>query len=61
MQVWQRAVEYTKGSVVTWDGNMFVAVKDTQPTDQPMTCDSWQLCVKAGRDAREHRETRSHR
>ena len=33
--VWQRANGYARGSVVTWDGCMFVAIKDTQPADAP--------------------------
>jgi hypothetical protein len=49
--VYQRAVRYTKGTVVTFDGSMFVAVKDTQPAQGPLTSDCWQLAVKSGRDA----------
>ena len=49
--VWQRAGSYSKGTVVTFDGSMFVAVKNTQPAQAPLTSDCWQLAVKAGRDA----------
>ena len=49
--VWQRAGSYSKGTVVTFDGSMFVCVKDTQPAQAPLTSDCWQLAVKAGRDA----------
>ena len=49
--VWQRAGSYSKGTVVTFDGSMFVAVKNAQPAQAPLTSDCWQLAVKAGRDA----------
>ena len=49
--VWQRAGSYRKGTVVTFDGSMFVCVKDTQPAQGPLTSNCWQLAVKAGRDA----------
>ena len=48
--VWQKANAYRRGDVVTFDGSMHVAVKDTQPAQQPLGSDVWQLCVKAGRD-----------
>ena len=45
------AVEtYRKGALVTWDGSMWIARATTN--HQPGTTDSWQLCVKHGRDAR---------
>ena len=51
--VWQRAGSYAKGTVVTFDGSMFVAVKETQPAQAPLASEVWQLAVKAGRDARQ--------
>jgi hypothetical protein len=44
--VYQRAVGYRRGSIVTFDNNMHVAIKDTQPGEAPLQCSSWQLCLK---------------
>jgi hypothetical protein len=47
----QRAVSYRRGSVVTADGSMWVALQDTGPNEIPGEHPKWQLAVKAGRDA----------
>ena len=44
--IWQRASEYKRGSVVTFDGSMFCAVADVQPAQVPGKCEAWQLAVK---------------
>jgi hypothetical protein len=44
----QRAVGYRKGSCVTFDGSMWVAVVGTEPNESPKTSSKWVLCVKAG-------------
>lgn len=41
---------YAKNAVVTHDGSMWIALRNTQQTPGPG--DGWQLCVKRGRDAR---------
>jgi hypothetical protein len=50
--VYQRALAYPQGSLVTSDGSMFAAVRDVKEGETPKSGDAWQLCVKAGRDAR---------
>jgi hypothetical protein len=48
--VWQKSNDYRRGSVVTWDGSMFCAIKDVTPGYVPGSAgDMWQLCVKRGR------------
>ena len=49
--VWQKAQTYRKGDVVTHDGSMWVSLK-ADNSDAPGKGDSWQLAVKAGKDAR---------
>lgn len=49
--VFQRAADYRRGSVVTHSGCAWVAIKDTQG-EAPGAGESWQLMVKAGKDAR---------
>ena len=51
--VWQRACDYPRGSVTTWDGSMWAAIQDIAPNTQPGTSQSWQLCCRAGRDLRD--------
>jgi hypothetical protein len=41
---------YSKNAVVTYDGSLWIALRST--TQPPGPGDSWQLCVKRGRDAR---------
>ncbi|MBX5221426.1 transposase [Rhizobium sp. NLR8a] len=48
--VWQRAIRYGKGSVVTNGGSMWVALRDTAEGEQPgKALDAWQLSAKAAR------------
>jgi hypothetical protein len=42
---------YEAGDVVTWDGSMWIAQKDT--TEKPKESDAWRLSVKKGRDGRD--------
>lgn len=52
MGVFQRALVYEKGSLVTHDGSMWCAVERT--SDEPGSgSNAWQLAVKRGRDAKE--------
>lgn len=44
--VWQRALEYKRNNFVTFDGSLWVALRDTagsKPGEHP---EDWQLCVK---------------
>lgn len=50
--VWQRSEEYKRGAVVTESGSCWHAAKDAPIGERPGTGDSWQLMVKAGKDAR---------
>ncbi|ORE92691.1 hypothetical protein ATO13_17259 [Stappia sp. 22II-S9-Z10] len=50
--IYQRAVDYERGTVVTHSGSAWVAVRDVATGDIPGTADGWQLMVKAGRDAK---------
>jgi hypothetical protein len=46
---WQRALAYKRGSCVTHDGSMFVALRDTPEGEKPGASDYWQLAVKGTR------------
>jgi hypothetical protein len=48
---WQRVGSYVKGSVVTFDGSAWVAVKEAGEGEKPGASESWQLMVKRGKDA----------
>src|SRR3954453_4622991 len=50
--VYQRALPYRHGSLVTFDGSMFAAVRDVKEGEAPKNSDGWQLAIKSGRDAR---------
>lgn len=50
-ELWKSAVAYERGDVVTWGGNMWVAIKHEGEYKQPGTEGSgWRLAVRAGRD-----------
>ena len=52
--VFQKAQQYRRGAMVTADGSLFAAIRDTLPGEMPGTAsDAWQLCCKKGRDGRE--------
>ena len=51
MGVYQRAVEYERGSLVTFDGSMWCANERTR--DELGKTGAWTLAVKRGRDGRE--------
>jgi hypothetical protein len=57
--IYQRACSYEIGSVVTSDGGMWVANEDIAPNFGPGQSNSWQLCVRNGRDLRD-KERRPH-
>jgi hypothetical protein len=46
---YQRANPYRTGSVVNFDGGMWVAIEDTDINDVPGQSNKWQLSVKAPR------------
>jgi hypothetical protein len=50
--VYQRAANYRRGDITTHEGSMWCAVSDVAPNDQPGKSQGWQLCCRAGRDAR---------
>lgn len=46
--VWQRANSYRRGSVVSADGAMWTAIRDTVAAEAPgKVPDAWQLTVKS--------------
>lgn len=47
--VWQRALDYERGDVVTHKGSAWVAVREA--ATEPGEASEWQLMVKKGRDA----------
>lgn len=47
----QRALSYRRGALVNFDGSIFIAVADVSQGEIPGQSKSWQLAVKAGRDA----------
>ena len=49
--VYQRAIGYARGHLVTFDGSMFAALREIVPGEQPGKSDGWQLAVKRGADA----------
>lgn len=53
--VWQRADNYGRGHMVTYDGSAWCAVKDVPHGEQPGKSNCWQLVVKAGRDGKDGR------
>lgn len=50
--IWQRAMPYRKGTVVTSGGGMWAALRDTREGEKPGDApDAWQLAAKAARPA----------
>ncbi|KAB2716979.1 hypothetical protein [Brucella intermedia] len=49
--IYQRAQDYSKGDVVTFNGCAWIALRSLKETEAPATCDGWILMVKKGRDA----------
>jgi hypothetical protein len=48
--IWQRALPYPKGTVVTSGGGMWVALRDTSEGEKPGDApNAWQLAAKAAR------------
>ena len=47
----QRAITYNKGHMVTYAGSLWASLHDNN-TDSPGNGKTWQLAVKAGKDAR---------
>lgn len=52
---YQRALAYTKGSMVTEAGSAWVAIRGAAEGEKPGASDAWQLAVKAGRDGKDAR------
>ena len=52
--VYQKATEYRRGSLVTADGSLFAAIRDTVVGETPGdSSGAFQLVAKRGRDGRE--------
>jgi hypothetical protein len=49
---YQRAMNYKRGSAVTEDGSIWIALREVSPGEKPGDHDAWQLACKRGRDAR---------
>jgi hypothetical protein len=45
--VWQPPVAYCRGAVTTLDGALWVAARNTLPTERPGKSDAWQLARKS--------------
>lgn len=55
--IWQRALPYQRGTVVTSSGAMWVALRDAAEGEQPgKVLDAWQLAAKAVRVKTEGQE-----
>jgi len=50
--VFQRAVSYRRGAVVSFKNCLFAAIVDTQPGDEPLSSKAWQLCLKGFQEPR---------
>jgi hypothetical protein len=50
MGVFQRAITYHRGNIVTHDGSAWIKISDSKD-GAPGACESWQLMVKRGKDA----------
>jgi HK97 family phage prohead protease len=50
--VHQRALGYRRGQAVTHKGNLYIALNAAEPGDVPGESVSWQLAVRAGKDAK---------
>ena len=46
--IYQRALIYNKGDIVTYGGSMWACLSDNT-SEKPGNCSSWQLCVKGTR------------
>jgi hypothetical protein len=57
--VYQRAIEYRKGAMVTHDGSLFAAVDNVGPNEPPGATPKWQLAAKRGADGRDSTQPRS--
>jgi hypothetical protein len=44
--VWQRALPYKRGNFTTFDGSLWVALRDTSGSKPGEHPEDWQLCVK---------------
>ena len=54
--VFQKAQQYSRGSMVTHDGSLHAAIRDTLPGEMPGDASgAFQLCCKKGRDGRDVR------
>lgn len=49
----QRAATYRRGQAVSFDGSLWIALRDTQSGEEPGQSKAWQLAVKRGRDGRD--------
>lgn len=45
--VWQRSLEYRRGSLAVHDSALWCAIDDTIPNAEPGVSKLWQLCVKS--------------
>jgi hypothetical protein len=48
----QRACDYRRGALVTFDGSIWAAVRDVAAGETPGQSSGWQLAIKHGRDSR---------
>jgi hypothetical protein len=51
--VYQRAIDYRRGSVCTHNGSLWIAIENVRGETPGEGANSWQLAVKAGRDGRD--------
>jgi hypothetical protein len=51
--VYKAGDSYKRGSLVTWDGSLFIALEET--TSRPAESRSWQMITRKGRDGRDRK------
>jgi len=52
-RVWTEKSMYQQGDTTTWDGSLWVAMRDADAGCKPGTDDTWQLAAKRGRDGKD--------
>jgi collagen type III alpha len=52
-RVWTEKSTYQQGDTTTWDGSLWVAMRDVDAGCKPGQADAWQLAAKRGRDGKD--------
>lgn len=54
--VFRSGEDYAKGDCVTWNGQMFIAQRDTKQEPMSLGASDWRLSVKRGRDGKDGKD-----